>query len=295
MSAWVFPVSAGTPENVAIAFEHRQWGMKQNRSVESGDLIYFWQSSASFVALGMATTDTFAAEPSDAPWNDGVRYTHRFGLELVSDVPTSAPSWSQVKEDLGIEGSIQGPRSFAKAQEVLLRSYFEPQGGSSGIFPSVPTQLSDRPFDVPEALKHTPDLEDVVKARREGRAAFKRALNTAYAGQCAVTGTDIEGVLDAAHIVGYRGPLTNHVRNGLLLRVDIHRLFDRGLLDIRLSDASPSGYSVHLDPALAQDPTYGALDGEPLRIAAPHDGPDPKALEQHRKECRQRAKVQCHS
>ena len=40
----------------------------------------------------------------------------------------------------------------------------------------------------------------------------------------------IVDVLEAAHIVPYMGPLTNDVRNGLLMRSDLHTLFDCDLL-----------------------------------------------------------------
>ena len=39
-------------------------------------------------------------------------------------------------------------------------------------------------------------------------------------------------VLEAAHILPYRGPDTNKVVNGLLLRADVHTLFDSGLIAV---------------------------------------------------------------
>jgi len=54
----------------------------------------------------------------------------------------------------------------------------------------------------------------------------------AYNYQCAVTGTNEESVLEAAHILAYKGQQTNHIQNGILLRSDIHLLFDLGLLTI---------------------------------------------------------------
>ncbi|WP_169719739.1 HNH endonuclease, partial [Novosphingobium acidiphilum] len=54
----------------------------------------------------------------------------------------------------------------------------------------------------------------------------------AYDGKCAVTSCAIEPLLEAAHIHPYLGPKTNHVTNGMLLRADIHTLFDLGLLAI---------------------------------------------------------------
>jgi len=54
----------------------------------------------------------------------------------------------------------------------------------------------------------------------------------AYGGRCAVTGCDTPDVLQAAHIMPYLGPSTNHPTNGILLRGDIHTLFDLDLISI---------------------------------------------------------------
>lgn len=67
---------------------------------------------------------------------------------------------------------------------------------------------------------------------RQGQAGFRSTLLKAYRGRCAVTDYDAEEALEAAHILPYRGPLTNHPQNGLLLRADLHSLFDLGLLAV---------------------------------------------------------------
>ena len=76
--------------------------------------------------------------------------------------------------------------------------------------------------------------------RRRGQPAFRRALLEAYHERCAVTGCDAPEALEAAHVVPYRGVATNHPANGLLLRADLHALFDLGLIavDERRTDSS---------------------------------------------------------
>lgn len=79
----------------------------------------------------------------------------------------------------------------------------------------------------------------VVTATREARAGqpeFRRRLIEAYGGCCAVTGCAIGEAVEAAHIipdslVGDRGM---DPRNGLLLRADLHRLFDCGVIGFRM-------------------------------------------------------------
>ena len=110
-----------------------------------------------------------------------------------------------------------------------------------------------------------------ITARR-GQRAFRQALLRAYEGRCAVTGTDAEAVLEAAHIRPYDGSATNRVANGLLLRADIHTLFDLDLLRI------DAGGRVTIDSVL-REPAYRELDGCTLRRPAdPADWPDPEEL-----------------
>ena len=65
-----------------------------------------------------------------------------------------------------------------------------------------------------------------------GQAGFRAALLEAYQSRCAVTGCDAAAALEGAHLRPYRGPESNDVTNGLLLRADIHTLFDLRLLAI---------------------------------------------------------------
>ncbi len=96
--------------------------------------------------------------------------------------------------------------------------------------------------------------EDKVKRifaiinERKGQSEFRSKLLHAYNNKCAVTGCDAVDALEAAHIYPYRGEQTNHITNGLLLRADIHSLFDQLLLSISnnyeiiLHDSIRNGY-----------------------------------------------------
>jgi len=67
---------------------------------------------------------------------------------------------------------------------------------------------------------------------RMGQAAFKALVQEAYGRRCAVTGDKIVPVLQAAHIRPVTESGENRVDNGLLLRSDVHTLFDRGYLGV---------------------------------------------------------------
>jgi putative restriction endonuclease len=70
---------------------------------------------------------------------------------------------------------------------------------------------------------------DASIVRRRGQFEFRKQLLRAYQGRCAVTACSLHQVLEAAHIHPYLGDDTNVVSNGLLLRADVHTLFDLGL------------------------------------------------------------------
>ena len=53
-----------------------------------------------------------------------------------------------------------------------------------------------------------------------------------FGGRCCVTGCIIEGVLEAAHVVPHSTDTNYSVTNGLLLRSDIHTLYDLNLIGI---------------------------------------------------------------
>lgn len=98
---------------------------------------------------------------------------------------------------------------------------------------------------------------------RRGQTAFRRELLSAYHSTCAITGTNIEGVLEAAHITPYNGIESNHVSNGILLRADIHTLWDLDLLGI-----DEETYTVVIADEL-KDSVYAELEGK--KILLPED------------------------
>lgn len=67
---------------------------------------------------------------------------------------------------------------------------------------------------------------------RIGQGTFKVLVTEAYHRRCAITGEKTLPVLEAAHIKPYSKEGPHQTSNGLLLRKDIHALFDRGYLTI---------------------------------------------------------------
>jgi putative restriction endonuclease len=68
--------------------------------------------------------------------------------------------------------------------------------------------------------------------QRLGQRAFQAVVLDAYQYRCAVTGDKIRPVLQAAHIRPLPQGGEHRLDNGLLLRSDVHTLFDRGYLAV---------------------------------------------------------------
>lgn len=104
--------------------------------------------------------------------------------------------------------------------------------------------LADDEFD-PEKIQDARRKITTSITRRQGQPQFRQQLLIAYNSRCAISGCDVEQVLEAAHIIPYRGAQTNHPSNGLLLRADIHTLFDVNLIAI-----DPEEMTVLIAPSL---------------------------------------------
>lgn len=105
---------------------------------------------------------------------------------------------------------------------------------------------------------------DYLTRGRLGQGAFRVLVTDAYQRRCAVTGEKTLPVLEAAHIKPYALQGPHRVSNGLLLRSDLHKLFDLGYVtvtpDLRLE------VSRRLRAEWQNGREYYAHHGQPLRI-----------------------------
>lgn len=97
-----------------------------------------------------------------------------------------------------------------------------------------------------------------IKDRR-GQSAFRNALRTRYGDFCLISGCTELHVLEAAHIKPYRGANDHHPDNGLLLRADLHTLFDLDLVGIE-----PETLQIHVHSCV-EDSFYRSLHGQTLK------------------------------
>jgi putative restriction endonuclease len=119
-----------------------------------------------------------------------------------------------------------------------------------------------------------------LAAQRLGQHAFQAVVLRAYGRRCAVTGDRIRPVLQAAHIRPLPAGGEHRLDNGLLLRSDVHTLFDRGYL------AVDPKHRLRVSPRLRDEFGNGeqfyAHNGESIAVPARRsDRPHREFLEWH--------------
>ena len=120
------------------------------------------------------------------------------------------------------------------------------------------TQLSPPPEALPTGDQRLRQM--VAVTARPQQAAFREALRRRYGDGCQVTGCPIMAVIHASHLVSVEDKGTDDVGNGVLLRADVHILFDAHMIGI-----DPETLVVSVSPGLdATD--YASISGTKLRV-----------------------------
>ncbi|SCG45885.1 HNH endonuclease [Micromonospora zamorensis] len=221
--------------------------------IRAGDLIWVYASTPHrrVVAAGTAWADPYLRADGDgSEW----RLEIRWEVPLTRFLLRRGVAGTDVLEKV-----VQGVRAVQPVEADRLAKILD-------------EARAPEPEGLPEGRRRR--LAQVTA--RQGQADFRRQLIEAYQGRCAISGCGVEAALQAAHIEPYDGPATNRVSNGLLLRADLHNLFDQGLLWI------DDSYRVQVAEGLDH---YGEFAGVELPPTAdPTHRPDQRALAAHRRD-----------
>lgn len=158
-----------------------------------------------------------------------------------------------------ISESILEKKTSAKAQETSATKGQDKFNNVARLLAAreeVDKQKLLAPLDKDEAQRRV--LVSIL--RRQGQTKFRQILLEAYEYRCAITDFDAEAALEAAHIIPYTETENNDPSNGLLLRADLHTLFDLNLIAIH-----PETMEVSLCTAL-QETEYRVIHGKQIRI-----------------------------
>lgn len=129
--------------------------------------------------------------------------------------------------------------------------------------------LADAPNRQVPLLSEITHGGEAVTIPRIGQQAFKAVVAETYSHHCAITGDKVRPVLEAAHILPVAAGGVHRVDNGLLLRSDVHTLFDRGFISV-----DPK-HRLRVSPALRE--RFGNGDWFYQREGVQIDLPDRRA------------------
>lgn len=127
-------------------------------------------------------------------------------------------------------------------------------------------------------IPYQPSITDsrsykIVKSSiRPTQDRFRSNLMKIYGTRCMLTGCEVSAALEASHICPYKGEQDNHMENGILLRRDIHALYDADLIGIE-----PNQLRVTISNTL-KGSSYQKYDGSYLLIPESKLRPSVKAL-----------------
>ncbi len=115
---------------------------------------------------------------------------------------------------------------------------------------------------------------------RLGQGSFRLVVTDNYDRRCAVTGGRTLPVLEAAHIKPFALVQHHDPRNGLLLRSDVHTLFDLGYVTVTPEHRFEVGR--RLKENWENGRVYYEYHGQPIRLPrAAERRPDPAYLAWH--------------
>lgn len=125
----------------------------------------------------------------------------------------------------------------------------------------------DGDFDLEAATTY----ELTKRLARPGQQRFRSNALTLWEHRCAVSGLSLDRALEAAHIIPHIESGRMSARNSIVLRADLHRLFDSGLMAI-----NPDRLEVTFHPRA--ELAYAEYKGEQIRL--PDDGPEANDFEE---------------
>ncbi|MCX5787375.1 MAG: HNH endonuclease [Elusimicrobia bacterium] len=207
----------------------------------------------------------YRREPLDPHGNN------RIGCLMIVD-PVFFPRETWVKEPAGWHQNIVQGQTIDLTRDEGLRLWTECSNGARGGASLVQGGAEEPRYGEPLMVRP-----------RLGQGSFRFAVTDAYKSACAVTMEHSLPVLDAAHIRPYADGGAHKISNGLLLRSDIHRLFDKGYVTV----APDMHFQVsrRLRDDYSNGRSYYGLHGQPIHLPARfEDQPDKLMLDWHNRE-----------
>lgn len=265
-------------------------GNRQFRALNPGELFLFKLHSPEDFIVGGGVFAHSSLLPISLAWESfGVSNGARSFLEMRTRVTKYRRQGEDHTADYTI-GCILLEQPFFLPQESWIpipsdwsANIVQGRGYELSVEPglSLWNQLQSALSDTPAVCESRPQYgESVLVFPRLGQGSFRVLVTDAYERRCALTGERTLPALDATHIKPYSENGLHLVRNGILLRRDLHALFDKGYITV-----TPSMHvevSRRIKEEFENGRDYYRHHGNVMRLPAnPVDQPSPEFLEWH--------------
>jgi len=198
-------------------------------------------------------------------------------IVLTDPIFFKPEDWITVPENWS-RSIVQG-KSYDDSSEIgrMLWAKVELVLQSNRLFERIDNNKSQLILEEPESEYTRKYLTKV----RLGQGAFRVQLTDAYSRKCSITGEKTLPVLEAAHIKPFADSGPNHIANGILLRADLHKLYDGGY--ITLTKDLKVEVSKKIKEEFQNGREYYRFHGKPLQILPDRyfDRPNEKYIEWH--------------
>jgi putative restriction endonuclease len=162
---------------------------------------------------------------------------------------------------------------------VSLKRYDTSGEEGAALWNAVHERLARSAVSAPIADAERYGAPSLIRPRL-GQATFRVVVTDAYGRRCSVTRERTLPALEAAHIRPYADGGSHEPQNGILLRRDIHALFDAGYVTV--TPESTFEVSRRIREEFENGRHYYALHGQALELPSlPQARPDPEALRWH--------------
>lgn len=220
-------------------------GSSRFRALDPGELFLFKLHAPQNYIVGGGFFQHFSTLPHDLAWDffgekngaaslpemrrrieryrrvpEDRRADYQIGcILLTSPFFLSEAEWIRVPEDWA--PNIVRGKTYDLARQPGLRLWEDVRARLQG------STIMDEPLEQPSVYG-----PPILVTPRLGQGTFRALVTDTYERRCAVTGEKALPVLDAAHIRPVSEGGRHLVDNGLLLRSDVHRLYDRGYVTV---------------------------------------------------------------
>lgn len=262
--------------------EHYSWDntVERSKEVAVGDRLVLWNSK---ILLGASVIQEIEIGESIKPLYrcpnpnckkakirlpkdgvDGMCYKCKIPFPEATELKTSVTTYRS-RHDAGwvaLEGALDGSQLRSLTEKPESKHSFRPLRWNDFVSAlSNPSLLGSLQVLEQAAASIQGGHKTAVVRVRVGQAAFRARLLADFGSVCAVTGDSPEDALEAGHLYSFAATGEHYEKGGLLLRRDIHRLFDLGHLAI-----DPKTMTVDVAPDTRKFQEYGRLHGQPLAV-----------------------------